>query len=424
MYQVITDSQYKGKDFFNFGSTSQLPRHRWYYLKEGFSASLVSEAIKQQLDGKNQQLRILEPFCGTGTTPLTAALTQHRCTALEVNPFLAFTAKVKTLAGAYNPKSYEEALEKIIKTSANGMYSHLENFSTFTQSESLDKWLFNKSVIRQFTSVMAMIKEYGMEFASAFELAAIVAAYQCCNARRDGKALRYKPDWKELNYSSEDFIRAFRSHATIILQDINNYPIKQEYQPEIKKGDVRKILLEESNDTYDLVITSPPYLNSFDYSDIYRPELFLGNYVKNNAELKQIRLQTIRSHVQVNWPEQIAFESVLLNPAIEQLSQQQNLWNKRIPLMVRAYFDDMYNVFNALKPKMHSGGQVWFVVSTSAFGGVHIPVDLIIADAANQAGFMLKGIHSLRNLRAAGQQWKHLDSKSNPLRESLIIMTA
>ena len=44
---------------------------------------------------------------------------------------------------------------------------------------------------------------------------------------------------------------------------------------------------------------SPPYLNSFDYSDVYRPELFAAGFVSANSKLRKIRKKTLCSHVQV-----------------------------------------------------------------------------------------------------------------------------
>ncbi len=423
MYKLIDDSQYRDQDFFNFDSTSQLPRHRWYYLKEGFSTSLVNEAIYQNLKKQNQELNILEPFCGTGTTPLTAALNGHYCLSIEVNPFIAFTAQVKTVTGKWHKKQFKRNLNKVIVNSADGSYSDLEGFSTFTEREGLSKWLFNKSVLRRFSSLVSAIEQYGGTYKDAFKLAAIVAAYSCCNAKRDGKALRYKSYWQERRYTCEDLIEQFRYHALNMLQDVVTHPISHKYNSAIMVGDSREELSTLTDDSFDLVVTSPPYLNSFDYSDIYRPELFLGDYIKNNIELKQLRLKTLRSHVQVKWPEEVSFESSLLSPIVDQLNCNEGLWNNRIPVMINAYFDDMWKIFKTMKPKMRTGGEIWLVVSTSCYGGVHIPVDLIIADAANQAGFSLKGVHCLRHLRAAGQQWKHFDTKAPPLRESLIIMS-
>lgn len=423
MYKLHTNSQYTGRDFYNFGTTSSLPRHRWYYLKEGFSANFAEEAISVKLNGQNRKLNILDPFGGTGTSALTSALLGHQFTAIEVNPFLAFTAQVKTIVEKWDRECFENKLIEIIDLSSNGAYSELEGFSTFTQNKSLTKWLFNKSVIRQFTSVVNSIEEVGDIYCNAFKLAALVAVFKCCNAKRDGKALRYKKNWKDLGYSDRDFIREFRVHASMMLRDILDYPIKSENKPRILTGDSRKLLSDLEANSYDLVITSPPYLNSFDYSDVYRPELFLGNFVSNNKELTNIRLKTIRSHVQVDWPQQTSVKSGLLEPILKKLNQAENLWSKKIPLMVEAYFDDLNKVIQDTTKNLRQGGQVWMVVGTSAYGGVHIPVDLIIAELANDSGLTFEGIHRLRDLRASGQQWKRFNTKRSPLRESLIILT-
>jgi hypothetical protein len=71
---------------------------------------------------------------------------------------------------------------------------------------------------------------------------------------------------------------------------------------------------------------------------------------------------------------------------------------------------------------MNKKGQIWFVVSTSSYAGVHIPVDLIIGELAHELGFNLKGIHCLRYLRTSSQQYHQLKVKNAPLRESLIIL--
>lgn len=421
MHEILLDSPYYGKDFFNFEVTSRLPRHRWYYFKEGFSTSLVEEAIKHNA-GKKKSLRVLDPFCGCGTTPLTSAINGHACTAVEVNPFLAFTATTKTMAGLWDSNQFGDILKSVSNSSSGGSYSHLEEYSTFTERDGLDKWLFNKSVLRQFIATMESIQSHGGVYSAALKLAAFAAAYACCNAKRDGKALRYKRDWKEVQYSGENFNRHFQNHALMMLDDVEKYPIQNQLQPNIIVGDSRIVIDKIEDADFDLVITSPPYLNSSDYSDVYRPELFLGNYVRDNIALRKIRLQTLRSHVQIKWPSSTTFESAILTPIVEKLNANEDLWNRQIPIMVKAYFDDLSIVLHSVKARLNVDGQVWMVVSTSAYGGIHIPVDLILADAATMAGFDLVAIHCLRHLRTAGQQWKQLNNKKPPLRESLVIM--
>lgn len=199
-HKVLAESPYLDKGFFNFTSTAQLPRHRWYYFKEGFSASLVKEAIRRYNNGKQGTLRILDPFCGSGTTTLTAALNEHECTGIEVNPFLAFVSKVKSMPRKWRRKEFTYRLNNIIQQAKAEITSPLENYSTFCEREGLDQWLFNKNVFRKYFALDESIRVNGGSYTAPLKLALLVAAYDCCNAKRDGKALRYKKDWRQLNW--------------------------------------------------------------------------------------------------------------------------------------------------------------------------------------------------------------------------------
>ena len=419
--ELLVDGLYSGKDFYNFIQTSRLPRHRWYSFKEGFSASLIEEAIKCNKK-PSRKLNILDPFCGCGTTLLTAALSDNLSTGIEVNPFLVFTSKVKVSSGKWHRKNYMRRLNQVIDNARDVLPSSLDGFSTFTKKPDLSKWLFNKGVIEQFTSLVKSIDIYGDSYSKAFKLSALAAVMACCNAKPDGKGVRYKKDWKTIKYSKRHVINRFRSHARMVINDVNEFSIKDENVPNILRGDSREILSAIETNDYDLVVTSPPYLNSFDYTDIYRPELFIGNFITSNEALKELRLRTIRSHVQVDWPQTTTFESELLAPVIKKLEGANDLWNSRIPLMVNAYFDDLWKVFQGLWSKLKVGGEAWIVVSTSAYGGVQIPTDFILADVGRNVGFQLNGIHCLRRLRASGQQWKQFNTKEFPLRESLVVL--
>jgi len=143
--------------------------------------------------------------------------------------------------------------------------------------------------------------------------------------------------------------------------------------------------------------------------------------VKNNEELRKLRLNTMRSHVQVKWDEPSFMSSPLIPPLLDQL-QVNKLWNYRLPMMIQAYFCDMTEVLNNCARLMKKGGSAWIVVSTSAYGGVEIPVDLILADVATRNGWTLTGVYVLRQLRSAGQHWAQTNSTKKPLRESLIIV--
>jgi len=106
--------------------------------------------------------------------------------------------------------------------------------------------------------------------------------------------------------------------------------------------------------------------------------------------------------------------------------RKERLWDHRIPTMVQAYFEDMQTVLGHLRKHARTDAHLWMVVSTSAYAGVEIPVDLIIADIACKVGWSLKEIGVIRNLRSSGQHIKTIkgtDKSRHQLRESVVVLS-
>ena len=130
----------------NYENTTELPRHRWYYYKEGFSPLLVEKAI-EQTNLKNNDL-IIDPFNGSGTTTLTSSLNGHTSIGIEVNPFTSFLSEAKVKNASI--KQIDNWKSTLSASVEKGFNSKLLGFSTFSETEDLDKWLFNDSVLNAF----------------------------------------------------------------------------------------------------------------------------------------------------------------------------------------------------------------------------------------------------------------------------------
>ena len=403
----------------NFTNNMDIPRHRWYEFKEGFGHTLVERAIADtRVIRKKKNLTVLDPFSGSGTTPLTAL--QNNCNAigLEVNPFMNFIGKTKSTPLNNDKSFYESELEEILNNPQIEIESMLENISTFTSNGQNEKWLFNKSVLRGFEALNKHIDTVDNQ--DLFRLALYTSVMQCCNAKKDGKCLRYKKGWDTLGYYSIELRNEFERNAVQIINDMEINPLREGNRNFINK-DSRKAMTELSNQSIDLMVFSPPYLNSFDYSDIYRPELFLGGYVKNNSELRLIRKETLRSHVQYKWEKCDKSQSIWAQNIANQIRENKELlWNKDIPEMIDSYFYDMEQIFKEAYRIAEPHAQLWFVIATSAYAGIEVPVDLILADIATRQGWNLKNVNALRKLRTSSQCSSE-DIRKIRLRESLII---
>lgn len=398
------------------------PRHRWYYFKEAFSPAVVEQAISDT-DCKVGDL-VVDPFCGSGTVPLTAIARGRAAWATEVNPFLAFVARAKL--HRIEPARVLNRREAVVKSALTGRASPLENFSTFGPGPGKSRWLFNRSVLRAFEGAWSASGTRESPARDLVRLCLLGAAMDTCNATRDGKCLRYRREWKHEAFDALDFVRFFETRINDVADDLEREPLDA-HRAHVRLGDARAV---PPDATFQLCVTSPPYLNSFDYTDVYRPELFMGRFVETMSDLRALRLRTLRSHVQVAWPAATRSDfGAHFTESLERLRPHAgDLWDGRIPGMVQAYFEDMRQVLGNLRRKAAKSASLWLVVSTSAYAGVEIPVDLIIADIGGMVGWHLREVSVLRYLgRVAGQQWDALSAqKSNRphLRESLVILDA
>ena len=109
------------------------------------------------------------------------------------------------------------------------------------------------------------------------------------------------------------------------------------------------------------------------------------------------------------------------------LRKKDFLWDHRIPLMVQAYFEDMQTLLRCLLQLSERDASLWMVVSTSAYAGVEVPVDLVIAEIGSGVGWSLREVGVLRHLRSSGQHFRGLPEEGASLlrlRESVVIFDA
>lgn len=416
--KINEDFLLRDKNISTAVDTINAARHRWYYYKEGFSPSLVDSAIETL--GLTSSDVIIDPFNGSGTVTLTAAMRGIKSFGFEVNPFTAFIANTKVKDADIS--TFDAVCQDVLSGVNRQKKSPLLAFSTFSENSNKSKWLFNADVLNSFEGGISRLNKVNDEnIKDILKLSLIGSIMDNSNARRDGKCLRYKNNWNEICFDKESFSRALEKRLQLIREDL----LKEAEltTPTIVCGDSRSIIEQNLTDKFSLCITSPPYLNTFDYTDIYRPELFLGQFINSMSELYELRLNTVRSHVQAKWnkPTKKNF-GTLYDVAIKEIvSRQDHLMHKDIPIMIQAYFEDMQSILSTLKTKAKNNAELWLVVSTSAYAGIEIPVDMIIGEIGNKSGWYLKDIGVLRYLKKRKSKYSN---DINQLRESVVIFTA
>ena len=95
----------------------------------------------------------------------------------------------------------------------------------------------------------------------------------------------------------------------------------------------------------------------------------------------------------------------------------------RVPALLRGYFSDMAEVLRRCRTVLVPGGQCCVVVGNSAYGGVIVPTDELIARLGRAAGFDAAAVVPVRHLTVAPQQRNELKGREELMRESVVVLT-
>jgi len=406
----------------NFSTSQKYPIHRWYYYQEGYSPSLVQKLFREF--GATSQSRILDSFCGCGTTLLGASQEKMKSIGFDVNPFSAFCSMVKT-------RSYSEDEIESFKKIVNEMRDvNFKPTLSPPKSNMMDR-LFDKDVLEK----LLMYKEFILRIdditkeriRNLLMFGWLSILEQVSNYRKGGNGLK-----KKTRPSSEKNVKQkLFSKYNLIYNDLRNSNLNSFsmggsshfVEPEIHNESCLKVREFADENSIDFIIFSPPYVNCFDYCEVYKIELWMGDFVHNYEELRELRLKSIRSHVNVKWGNSDLTEipSEPLKAIVEFLSSQK-LWNGNIPKMLQGYFTDMNNIMSSLFDVLIEGGKCAIVVSNSAYGNIVIPTDLLLAQIAEEVGFKCEEIKVARRNETSSQQHRKLKEFEKYLRESILIL--
>lgn len=418
----IVDYREKYSNLVSFNNNKNLSVHRWYSFVEGYSAEFVKRIIGEQKYIPNN---CLEPFGGIGTTSLTCQDLNIKCHSIEINPFFYEVTKAKL--SNYDSKKFEDDIMRFIsylkKCKAIPKIPILES-KTFFENDSREKWIFDLSVTYAISDVLKQIKKLQAEKNEnhiLFKIALANLLVPSSNVFRNGKCMSFRKNWKDKKITREEFHENFINFCRIVLLvDIRSREnmINTSYNSSTcYNGDSRKVI-KDINERFDLIITSPPYLNSRDYTDVYRLELWVLGYIDKFVDERKLRKSTLTSHVQIPLPETHYPDIEEINLFLNHLGKLNgNLWNKNIPNMFKGYFNDMDILIKEFYNKLNDGGKVYINVSNSSYGNKVCEVDLILAKIAERNGLEVEEIRIARNISSSSQQ-----NVKFPIRESVIVL--
>lgn len=389
----------------------------WRRFKEAFTPELIVRAVTETAESIGRPVTTcLDPCAGSGTTPLVCQFLGIHPIAIEVNPYLADLMEAKL--SVVDVEVVARRLGEVL--SLAGMADPLETYSgaapTFIEPGKKGRYLFSAEVAGRMAALLSTIHNIREEPVRRLLRVLLGSAIlQVCNATVSGKGRRYRRHWETLRYTKTDLDRAFQSAVEGAIYDIARYSNRKMLKYRILRGDARVLLKDVS--PVDVAVFSPPYPNSFDYTDVYNIELWALKYLKSARENLDLRYQTLRSHVQIFRDYSAIPRTPIVAKTVKTLKQADGLWDKNIPDMIGAYFADMEILLTQMRSKFIKCGRIYMVVGNSKYAGVEVPVADALTELAPLLGYSIEAVEPFRSMRASPQQ-----GGREELDETLIVL--
>ncbi len=392
---------------------------RWRNFKEAYAPEIVERAYRET---PGVVAHIVDPFGGSGTTGLASQFLGAKPTLIEVNPYLADLINAKL--DVYNTDDLVRTLSWVCTEAKKRFRSRRpvrklfpDAPKTFIEPGINGQYIFSRPVAEKIDSYLDVINSIpAAEIRRLFKVLLGSILISVSNVSISGKGRRYRRGWENRVVRPESVDDLFQEYALNAAFDLQMYNSRAVRGFTLLRGDSRTLLT--SVDQIDLSVFSPPYPNSFDYTDVYNVELWMLGYLKGSESNLILRNSTLRSHVQINRDMSgNRYMSKALTQTIAALDQsREQLWNRHIPEMIAAYASDMGDIMSTLASKLRPGGRVYMVVGDSRYAGVYIPVAKVLTEISKQTGLRAIGSEACRSMRSSPQQGGRED-----LQETLLI---
>lgn len=361
--------------------------HRWFNFIAGFSPELVQASIAD-VGGSTAQFRLLDPFSGCGTAPVAARLLGVQGVSYEPHPFFAVISEAKA-----NSPRYWPFLPAIHTAIARGLLRRDFPAEISNSASTFLAKMFREDDLCALLTARRELENAGLGQNPLAILILSRVMDHCCFAATDG--IYKAPTSAKRAITPEAAVdKVFRGLMADEADAKFGAGLCQIYEKSSES------MSELADSSVDLVVTSPPYLNNFDFAEMTRMYLYFWAMASSWGEITD----RVRSRLVVNTTtalkgqkeRQAAYRATLpsqvrdaADTAVQALAQRrtEKAGKKEYDFLVYPYLSQMQTVLTETHRVLRTGAPFHMMVSDAALYGVHLHAPQWLAEIMREIGF-------------------------------------
>jgi DNA modification methylase len=350
----------------------ELGMHKIHMYPAKFPSFLISKSLEYARRKKIEINTIGDIFCGCGTTALEAKRNNKNFWGCDINPVATLIAKVKS--ERFDDKLLQKYYDVILET------YKLSNFKTpksYLLNERINYW-FHLSQINKLYKLLRIIKSHIP--AGMYQDFFLVAFSNILKGSSKWLTKSIKPQIDKTK-KRNNIIEAFEKQFKTMLKAVCEIIVEKNTNAQTNIITENFLNYSIESPSVDMLITSPPYVTSYEYADLHQLSTLWLGYTK---DFRTLREGTIGS-VYHKTIEQIDIDQ--LNTIGKSIYDEIKKTKSSKAKSVAKYFIDMKNTVDKTYSLVTSGGLAVFVIGNTKYNGVYVDNAKYLTKCLIERGF-------------------------------------
>lgn len=356
--------------FWNTGDEKELKMHRIHSYPAKFPSFITTKALEFARKENKRVRSVADIFCGCGTTAFEAKRNNIIFWGCDINPVATLIAKAKSRK--YQKGRLETYLQAILDN-----YRSTKIVNQYPEAKERLKYWYKKKQYNELAHLKSSIlkntpdnSDYRLFFVCAFSNILKATSVWLTKSIKP----QVDPDKK-----STDVISVFVKQCKY-MQSANDEISKfSDADSEIITGSF--LGSEIFPRKVDLIVTSPPYVTSYEYADLHQLSSLWLDFAEDYRDLREGAIGSL--HHEYNFTRECKQLNDTGNRIVSMLLEQ----HKSKARSVAKYFLDMQAVAEKSFKMLKKRGLALFVIGNTEYRGVRIDNAKHLAESLFNVGF-------------------------------------